>query len=62
MKEPIDVLFMDLTKEIMIISSMMKRQKKTLSENARKTIEKKYTWDAVSSRFLRCYESLIGGD
>lgn len=35
------------------------KTKKTLSENARKTIEEKYTWDAVSSKFLRCYESLV---
>jgi glycosyltransferase involved in cell wall biosynthesis len=35
------------------------KTKKTLSENARKTIEEKYTWEAVSSKFLRCYESLV---
>lgn len=35
------------------------KTKKTLGENARKTIEAKYTWDAVSSKFLRCYESLV---
>jgi glycosyltransferase involved in cell wall biosynthesis len=30
-----------------------------LSKNARKTIEENYTWDIVSSKFLRCYESLV---
>jgi len=32
---------------------------KNLSKNARKTIEKNYTWNAISSKFLKCYESLI---
>lgn len=39
-----------------------KTLRESLSKNARKSIEEKYTWDAVSSRFLRCYESLVGED
>ena len=31
----------------------------SLSKNARKTIEGKYTWDAVSNKFLNCYKSLV---
>ena len=31
----------------------------TLGNNARKTIEENYTWDSISSKFLRHYESLI---
>jgi len=38
-----------------------KKLRAALSKNARKTIEEKYTWNVVSSKFLRCYESLIGG-
>ena len=43
------------------ISMLLKDEKlgKNLSKNARKTIEKNYTLDAISSNFLKCYESLI---
>jgi glycosyltransferase involved in cell wall biosynthesis len=34
--------------------------KKNLGENARKTIEEKYTWDIISNNFLKYYNSLIG--
>ncbi len=32
-----------------------------LSKNARKTIIEKYTWNAIFNKFLKCYESLAGG-
>ncbi|MCK4820291.1 glycosyltransferase family 4 protein, partial [bacterium] len=32
--------------------------KEKLGKNARKTIEDKYTWDAVTNRILECYELL----
>ncbi len=38
-----------------------KKLMKQLGNNARKTIIKNYTWNAVSNKFLKCYESLIGG-
>jgi len=43
------------------ISMLLKNERigKNLSKNARKTIEKNYTLDAISSNFLKCYESLI---
>jgi glycosyltransferase involved in cell wall biosynthesis len=34
--------------------------RKILSKNARKTIERNYTWDVVSNKILRCYDSLVG--
>jgi glycosyltransferase involved in cell wall biosynthesis len=33
---------------------------KTIGENARKTIEEKYTWDTVSKDILRFYELVVG--
>jgi glycosyltransferase involved in cell wall biosynthesis len=30
-----------------------------IGQNARNTIEKKYTWDKISKKMLECYESLI---
>jgi glycosyltransferase involved in cell wall biosynthesis len=38
-----------------------KKLMKQLGNNARKTIIKNYTWNAVSNKFLKCYESLAGG-
>lgn len=35
--------------------------RKKLGKNARETIEDRYTWNAVSDKFLKCYESLAGG-
>ena len=35
--------------------------RKRLGKNARETIENRYTWNAVSNKFLKCYESLAGG-
>ncbi len=32
--------------------------RKKLGKNARETIEDGYTWDEVSNKFLKCYESL----
>jgi glycosyltransferase involved in cell wall biosynthesis len=34
--------------------------RKRLGKNARETIEDRYTWNAVSNKFLKCYESLAG--
>lgn len=44
------------------ISMLLKDKnfRKNLGRNARKTVEEKYTWDVVSNKFLRCYESLVG--
>jgi len=33
--------------------------RKKLGENARKIIEKNYTWDKISNKFLECYKSLV---
>jgi glycosyltransferase involved in cell wall biosynthesis len=47
-----------LTKEILyLLNDSGKRE--TFGENARKTIEDKFTWDAVSDRILSCYNSLL---
>ena len=35
--------------------------RRKLGENARRTIEKEYTWDVISNKFLKYYESLIEG-
>ncbi len=35
------------------------KTKEILSKNARKTIEERYTWEAVSNKFISCYNSLI---
>jgi glycosyltransferase involved in cell wall biosynthesis len=35
--------------------------RKRLGKNARETIENRYTWNAVSNKFLKFYESLAGG-
>lgn len=34
--------------------------RKGLGNNARKTIEEHYTWDAISNKILKCYDSLVG--
>ncbi|HEC81217.1 MAG TPA: glycosyltransferase family 1 protein [Thermoplasmatales archaeon] len=36
--------------------------RKNLGSNARKIVEKRYSWNVVSNRFIRCYESLIEGN
>lgn len=43
------------------ISMLLEDEKlrKTLGKNARKIVERSYTWDVVSNKFLRCYESLV---
>lgn len=47
-----------LAKEILyLLDDPGKREK--FGENARKTIEDKFTWDAVSDRILSCYYSLL---
>ena len=33
-----------------------KKLKESLGKNARKQIEQKYSWDAVSKKYLKCYE------
>jgi glycosyltransferase involved in cell wall biosynthesis len=30
-----------------------------LGESARSTIEERYTWDVISDKMIRCYESLL---
>jgi glycosyltransferase involved in cell wall biosynthesis len=34
--------------------------RKKLEKNARKTIEENYSWEVISNKYLKCYESLIG--
>jgi glycosyltransferase involved in cell wall biosynthesis len=38
-----------------------KKLMEQLGNNARKTIIKNYTWNAISNKFLKCYESISGG-
>ncbi len=33
--------------------------RKKLGKNARKTIEERFTWDIISDKILKCYESLV---
>ena len=44
------------------INSLLEDEKlmEYLGKNARDTIIKKYTWDIVAKKMLKCYESLIG--
>ena len=32
-----------------------------LGRNARKTVEQHYSWDAVTERYLACYEQVVSG-
>jgi glycosyltransferase involved in cell wall biosynthesis len=34
---------------------------KNIGKNARKTIEEHYSWEIISKKFLRCYESIQEG-
>ncbi len=44
------------------ISMLLRDEKlmKDLGKNARDTIIKRYTWDIVTDKMLKCYESLVG--